>query len=131
MKQFLDTNILVYGFTQHDPRQTIALQLMAEGGVVSVQVLNEVANVLRKKRHWPWSDVLAALETIRSGLDEVVPVSLEAHRIGLTLAQDHQLSVYDAMIVAAALRSGCDVLFTEDLQHGRRFGALEILNPFA
>lgn len=60
----------------------------------------------------------------------MVPITLETHVAAVTLAREHRLSFYDALIVAAALEAGCDTLFSEDLQHGRTIGPLRIRNPF-
>jgi predicted nucleic acid-binding protein len=57
-------------------------------------------------------------------------ISLSTHQAAVALARDHNIAFYDALIVAAAQEAGCDTLFTEDMQHGRKFGGLTIVNPF-
>jgi predicted nucleic acid-binding protein len=104
---------------------------LAEGGVASVQVLNEFANVARKKLRVGWPEIELALAQFRSALDTVAPISLNTHTIGMELARDHKLPVYDALIVAAAIEAGCDTIYSEDLQAGRGFGGVRIVNPFA
>ena len=130
MKPFLDTNILVYAALSDDPRRPTAERLLAAGGTISVQVLNEFANVARTKLKWPWPDVEAMLSLVRGRSGRVRGISLLTHEAALALARDHGLSFYDALIVAAAIEAGCDTLFTEDMQHGRTFGDLAIVNPF-
>jgi predicted nucleic acid-binding protein len=130
VKPFIDTNVLVYAALSNDPRCPTAERLLAAGGTVSVQVLNEFANVARGKLKWAWPDIEAMLALVRSRMGRVRELSVLTHEAALALARDHGLGVYDALIVAAALDAGCDTLFTEDLQHGRKFGSLTIVNPF-
>ena len=59
-----------------------------------------------------------------------MPITFEIHAAAVVLAREHGLSIYDALIVAAALEAGCDTLFSEDMQHQRAFGAMRIVNPF-
>jgi predicted nucleic acid-binding protein len=130
VKPFLDTNVLVYAVLSDDPRCPTAERLLAAGGTISVQVLNEFASVARGKLKWPWLDIEATLSLVRSQSRRVRDVSVLTHSAALALARDHGLSFFDALIVAAAIEAGCDTLFTEDMQHGRKFGGLTIVNPF-
>ena len=129
MKRFFDTNILVYAFLDIDKRDK-AIAVLAEGGRISVQVLNEFTNVARQKRQRPWPEIEAAITVIREWFPDIVPLTEQTHARALALARDHGLSFYDALIVAAAQEAGCDTLFTEDMQHGRKFGSVNIVNPF-
>jgi predicted nucleic acid-binding protein len=82
---------------------------------------------------WTWQRWTARAEAISDVLALVDPplaLTLELHAAARALAEDHRLSFYDALIVAAALGAGCDTLFTENMQHGRSFGGLSIVNPF-
>jgi predicted nucleic acid-binding protein len=135
MRHFFDTNVLVYTRDPEDPvkqaRARALIERAIEEGafVLSTQVLLEFyATALRRRLLGP-SQALA-LVRFWGSLD-VVPHSAELIARGLELHQAHRLSVWDGLIVQAALDAGCDVLFSEDLQHGRRFGALEVVNPFA
>jgi predicted nucleic acid-binding protein len=130
LSTFFDTNILIYA-QQSGPKAQIAQALMAEGGVISVQVLNETANVLLRKFGRSWAEVEQALADIEDVLGPALPLTGQTHRAAIGLARDHGLSIYDALIIAAALEAGCDRLLSEDLQHGRRFGVLVVQNPFA
>jgi predicted nucleic acid-binding protein len=127
---FLDTNILVYA-QQTGVKAEISQDLIAEGGTISVQVLNELANVLRKKLGRNWRDIELVLADLDNAFDPALPLTVETNRVALALARDHNIAFYDALIVAAAQEAGCDTLFTEDLQHGRKFGNLTIVNPFS
>lgn len=128
--RFLDTNILVYAFAADDPRSARAEALMAEGGAIGVQVLNEFTNVARRKLRWQWAQIEAALVVIEELLGPARPLTTTIHARAVVLARDHKLSFYDALIVAAAVDAGCAALCSEDLQHGQKFGNLRIDNPF-
>jgi predicted nucleic acid-binding protein len=107
-----------------------AQELVAEGGTISVQVLNEIANVSRRKMGLSWAETRNFLSMIR-GLLEVKPITTEIHDVGISLPERYQLSVYDSMIVSAALSAECDLLLSEDLQDGLLInGRLRVLNPF-
>jgi predicted nucleic acid-binding protein len=127
---FFDTNVLVY-LTSGDPAKADRAEAMiAGGGGISVQNLNELANVARRKIGMSWQDTHAFLSLLR-GLLNVHPVSVETHETGLALAERYQLSIYDSMIAASALQAGCDTLWSEDMQHGMVIdGRLRIVNPF-
>ncbi len=127
---FFDTNVLVYFALPGGAHADRADALIAEGGTISVQVLNELANVARHKMRMSWAETSEALHLVRSLL-EVEPVTLEVHALGLSLAERYGFHVYDAMIVAAALEAGCTTLWSEDMQHGQQIaGQLTIRNPF-
>lgn len=129
---FLDTNLLLYAALQPDPRSDAARALLAQGGVVSVQVLNEFAAVARRKLHRPWPEIIQALAAIRSLCQPPQPLTLATHEAALSLAGRYGFPLYDALIVAAALEAGCTTLFSEDLQDGQVIeGRLTIRNPFA
>jgi predicted nucleic acid-binding protein len=129
VRTFLDTNVLVYA-TSNDPRCERAQALIAAGGTTSVQVLNELVNVLRKKLKRDWGAIEKAVSDFRNVLDPVLPLTPETHDAAIALAREHSLSFYDALIVASALEANCEVLFTEDMQHGRTIGTLTVRNPF-
>ncbi len=129
VEAFLDTNVLVYAVST-DVRGPIARRLLRRGGVVSVQVLNEFANVARKKLGRDWPTVEEALRSFRELLDPVLPLTVATHEAAIGLAREHALPFYDALIIASALEGGCSQLLTEDLQDNRRFGRLTVRNPF-
>lgn len=130
VKPFLDTNILVYAFANNSPKAEIAERLLASGGVISVQVLNEFANVSRRKLSLDWKEIEERINVVRGLLDAPAPTTIETHLAACALAREQRSSFYDALIVAAALETGCATLFSEDLQNGRRIGALTFQNPF-
>jgi predicted nucleic acid-binding protein len=134
---FLDTNIFVYSFDMgaagklRQARQLILQGITTRKGVVSYQVVQEFFNVALRKFAQP----MTAAEA-EQYLDSVFRPLLAVHSSqplfahALRLEQRHRLSWYDSLIVAAALESQCALLYSEDLQHGQRFGELQISNPF-
>ena len=127
---FLDSNIVLYLASGDLRKADRAQELVAEGGTISVQVLNEIANISRRKMGLSWAETRNFLLMIR-GLLKVEPITIEIHDIGISLAERYQLSVYDSMIVSAALSAECDTLLSEDLQDGLLInGRLRVLNPF-
>ncbi len=129
-RYFFDTNVLIYAFAAEDARSARAESLIAEGGVIGVQVLNEFTNVTRRKLRWQWDQIEAALAVLEELFGAVAPLTTAIHARAVVLAREHELSFYDALIVAAAHDAGCRTLFSEDLQHGQKFGTLTVANPF-
>ena len=129
MSSFIDTNVLVYA-QGTDSKSEIARQVVLAGGVISVQVLNEFAAVLRRKFRLEWDVIADALADARTALGPARPVDVDIHLNAVTLARLHDFGFYDALIVASAIEAGCDTLLTEDLQSGRRVAGLTIVNPF-
>ena len=128
--RFFDTNILIYAFAADDPRSPRAESLISEGGVIGVQVLNEFTNVTHHKLRWHWDHIEASLAVVEELCGPVAPLTAAIHARAVILARERKLSVYDALIVAAAQDAGCQILFSEDFQHGQRFGKLTVENPF-
>ena len=130
-RAFIDTNVLAYLLSGDSAKADRAESLLAHGGVISVQVLNELATVCSRKLGLSWPEIRELLGTVRT-LCRVEPLTLATHERMLDIAERYGFSVYDSMIVAAALGADCRVLWTEDLQHGQRIEArLIVNNPFA
>ena len=97
-----------------------------------MQILNEFVSVARRKLQMPWSDVTEALAAFRELCPSPLAVTIAIHEAALTIAEKHSYGIYDALIIAAALESGCAVLYSEDFQDGQTIdGQLTIRNPFA
>jgi len=126
---FFDTNVPLYLLSGNDAQAARAETLLAAGGVVSVQVLNEFASVTSKKLRMTWLEIGELLAGIRASC-EVVPLTEEVHKLGLAIAERHQLSVYDGMIWAAAILSDCSTLYSEDMRPGLKIGNTLLQNPF-
>ena len=135
MRSFFDSNVLVYALSSQDTDKRLqALSLIGQASaqralVVSTQVLVETFNVLTRKCDVLARDALDALRLLTPRCEVVVPDAAAVLR-ALELAVEHSLSPWDGLIVQAALLGDCSQLYTEDMQHGRRFGGLQILNPF-
>lgn len=129
MTAFFDTNVLVYTITD-DARGDVARSRLSDGGVISAQVLNEFVRVARKKLRLDWAIIEAALAELRALVNDVRPVALSTHEFAVSLARRDGFDIYDALILAAAIEAGCETLYSEDFQHGRRFGDCTIVNPF-
>ncbi len=131
MPAFADTNIVVYAFAKDDAKIAVAEGILEKQPTISVQVISEFLNVCRVKlgmdiptRHKLARELIAGCNVV--ALDpRVVEKAMEVEAEG-------QISYWDVLIVAAALLSGCDTLYTEDLEGGRTFdGQLTVVNPFA
>jgi predicted nucleic acid-binding protein len=129
-RAFFDTNILLYLLSDDQAKADRAEDVLAAGGVVSVQVLNEFVSVAGRKLAMKWPEIRECLEPLRSILT-VEPVTAETHDSAVSLAERYNIAFYDALIVSAAQLAGCDALYSEDLQHGQVFEKrLTIRNPF-
>ena len=129
MSAFFDTNILVYA-QQTGAKADRARALFKGGGKLSVQVLNEFTAVSQRKQRKDWRDIAEAISDVLMMVEQPLPLTLDLHAAARALAEKDRISIYDALIVASALQAGCDTLLTEDLQHGRKFGGLTVVNPF-
>jgi predicted nucleic acid-binding protein len=128
---FLDTNVLIYATLQPDPRSEPARRLMARRGVISVQVLNEFANVAHRKLHRSWPEILTALKAIRVLCQSPRSITTDTHEVALAIAARSGYQLYDALVIASALEARCTRLLSEDLQDGQVIdGRLTIQNPF-
>jgi predicted nucleic acid-binding protein len=128
--RFLDTKILVYAHQEGDDRTPIARQILFEGGVIGVQVLNEFASVLRAKLGFPWPKVQEAVNNILVLCPNPRPLSVDTHMHALGLSERFGFPIWDGLIVAAAIEARCPTLLTEDLPHGQVVEGVRILNPF-
>src|ERR1700678_2751831 len=125
-RTFFDTTILVYAVSGGDPRAAIAENLLATGGSISVQVLNEFAAVARRKLDMSWEEIGDALTAVRTLCGPPAPLTVQIHDAALAIAAQHGYHIYDALILAAALDEDCDLLYSEDMQNGQRLGTLTI-----
>ncbi len=136
MRVFLDTNVLIY-WVDSGPRADQVEKFLEADAVISVQVLNEFANVLRKKRNLPLAAISELVETLLHTC-EISDLTVRIHHLALALAGRYKLGIYDANILAAAAEMGCALVYSEDMQHGMSVsipkslggGSLSIKNPF-
>lgn len=131
IEAFFDTNVLIYLATPDPEKAGRTEALVRRGGVISIQVLDEFASVASRKYKAPWPQIHAVLTALKDAL-EVRPVTLETHELGLRVAERYRFSVYDSMLIAAALLAGCRTFYSEDMHDGQVIeGRLTIRNPFA
>lgn len=128
---FLDTNVVIYSLSLDEQKQSKAIALLSRKPVVSVQVLSESANIMRRKMGFDSAAIRAVVNRISQTCGNVEPLTLETLNTGINIADRYGFSHYDSLIIASALHAGCDTLFSEDLQHGQTIdGRLVIINPF-
>ncbi len=129
---FFDTNILIYAMTPADRRSIRAESLLRQGGSVSVQVLNEFANVAHRKLKRSWPETVDALAALRVLFPQPRPIGAAEHDAALAIAHRYGLAFYDSMIIASALEAGCSTLWSENMHDEQIIdGQLTIRNPFA
>jgi predicted nucleic acid-binding protein len=129
-KPFFDTNLLIYAMAEADPRSEIARDLLADGGVLSLQVLNEFVAAARRKLRMSWQEIADALGAFRTLCPNPVPITLKTHEAALGIAERYGYAIYDSLILAAALESSCTTLYSEDMQSGQTIRGITICNPF-
>lgn len=128
---FVDTNVLLYLLSKDVAKADRAEQILRSVPHISVQILNEIANVLRRKFGLSWPETQQFLAGVRAICPLPQPVTIDTHERALLISERYGLSVYDAMVVAAALHAGCTTLYSEDMQSGLRIDeTLVIVNPF-
>lgn len=135
MKVALDTNVLAYaeginGTKQREAALAIIRKLPQEVGVVPIQVLGELFNVLVKKAGKSRSEARDALLSWRDAFS-VVQTSPEILLAAADLASDHQLGIWDAVILSATAHAGCRLLLSQDLQDGFTWAGVTVVDPFA
>jgi predicted nucleic acid-binding protein len=131
-KTFLDTNIIIYGYSQDEPEKQKYAHECAQGSDVwiSTQVLNETINTLKRKFSLDYSQIIAVVDELTQQF-QIAIVSIETIDNALAIAQRYQYSYFDSLIIASALEVGCDRLYSEDLQDGQRIeNQLTLANPF-
>lgn len=129
-KPFIDSNVILYLLSSDESKADKAEEIVAVGGMISVQVLSEVTSVCHRKLKMDWAEIEAVLEAIKANL-EVVPLTEKTHALAVQICQRYQLSFYDAHICAAAIEVGTTQLLSEDMQDGLVVDGVPIKNPFA
>jgi predicted nucleic acid-binding protein len=134
MRRFFDTNILIYAYGRTDvlkrdlARACMEEAIAADEFTLSIQVLAEFYRTAVRLNIMGASQAQALVRLWSE--HDVVHQTPDLLARSISLHQEHSLAFWDAMIVQAAIDARCGVLLSEDLQHGRRFGDLEIVNPF-
>ena len=127
---FFDTGVVLYLLSADDEKADRAEDLLADGGAISVQVLNEFVAVATRKLGFSIAEAREALAAVRD-VCVTHAVTEESHERGLAVAERYGFALFDSMLIAAALLAGCTTLYSEDLQHRQLIeGRLRIVNPF-
>ena len=127
---FLDTNVVLYAFTPSGDKTLTAEQILLRGGVVSVQVLNELTSVARTKFKMSWSEVKRVILGTTVLCPNPSALTYETYLEARRISERYGFSIWDGLIIASALDAGCTRLYTEDLQHGQVVEGVRIENPF-
>ena len=128
-KPFIDSNVILYLLSDDAAKADKAESILQAGGVISVQVLNEIVSVSQRKLKMPWDEIDVLLQALKA-IVQVVPLTETSYELAVQLCKRYQLSFYDAHICAAALIAGSTVLLSEDMQDGMVFDGLVVNNPF-
>jgi len=128
-KPFIDSNVILYLLSSDSLKADKAEALLAAGGVISVQVLNEVVSVCQRKLKMDWAEIDAVLQALKANVN-IVPLTEASHALAVQICKRYQLSFYDAHICAAALFAGVQEVSSEDMQDGMIVDNLVIKNPF-
>lgn len=126
---FFDSNVPLYLLSSDSDKADRAERVLAEGGTISVQVLNEFVAVARRKHAVPWTTIEQSLSVLRH-VCQVQPLTVATHDKAVELAKRYGMPIYDATIAASALEAGCEILYSEDFQHAQKLDGLTVLNPF-
>lgn len=130
-RAFLDSNVLLYALAEDDPREGAAARLLAAGGTISAQALNESSAVARRKLGLSWPEVEQALSAIRALCPPPLPTTIGTHEAALGIAGRLGYRFHDGLIIASALEADCAALFSEDMEDRQVVeGRLTIRNPF-
>lgn len=126
----IDSNVALYAFID-DPRSSIAERIIADGPIISVQLLNEFSNVARRKLGFDWNKIASAIDDLLRLCPTIVALTPMIHHDARRIAERYKLSIYDALMIAAAIDAECGTLFSEDMQNGLIIeDRLTIINPF-
>ena len=128
-RPFIDSNIILYLLSSDIVKADKAEAILEAGGVISVQVLNEVVSVCQRKLKMHWDEIDAVLQAVKASV-QVVPLTEATHELAVQLSKRYQLSFYDAHICAAAVVAGAKIVLSEDMQDGMLVDGLVIKNPF-
>ena len=128
-KPFIDSNVILYLLSSDTEKADIAEAVLETGGVISVQVLNEVVSICQRKLKMCWDEIDAVLRAVKVSV-QIVPLTEATHELAVLICKRYQLSFYDAHICSAALIAGSQIVLSEDMQHGMVVDSLAVNNPF-
>ena len=127
---FFDTNVLLYLLSSDNDEASCVEAIVSQGGIISVQVLNEFTSVASRKLKMTYPEIREYLQTI-CAVCSVQTLTVETHQLGLDIAERYGFSFYDSLIVSAALLADCSTLYSEDMQHGQEIeNRMVVTSPF-
>ena len=126
---FIDSNVILYLLSGDPVKADRAEAILGKGGLVSVQVLNEITSVCMRKLKMPWEETDAVLLAVKATC-EVIPLTVASHEKAVEISKRYPLSFYDAHICASAILSGVKLTWSEDMQNGMKIDGMTIRNPF-
>lgn len=129
-RPFFDTNFVLYAYTPSESYTQRAEQLLLQGGEISVQVLNEIVSVARRKLKMNWGQVRQLIQDTLLFCPHPRPLTADLHLHAIRISERYGFAIWDGLIVASALDADCDMLYTEDMQHGQVIEGIRIVNPF-
>jgi predicted nucleic acid-binding protein len=126
-----DTNVAIYAFTDTGAKAEAARVVIERADFISVQVLNEFTNAVRRKQNRPWSEIRAAVDRLRRAVPKIISIDETAHLEAVRLVERYQIGFYDALMLGVALLAGGRTFYSEDLQHGMTIDeTIRVVNPF-
>ena len=126
-----DTNVAVYAFTDVSAKAATARVVIERADFISVQLLNEFANVARRKQGRSWGEIRPALDRLRRAVPSILAIDEAAHCKAVRLVERYKIGFYDALMLGVALSSGGRTFYSEDMQHGMTIDeTLRVVNPF-
>ena len=129
--EFIDTNIVIYTLSKDEYKQKKSIELLAAMPVMSVQVLSETANIMKRKLGFDVAAIRAVINRINQECSLLQPITLTTLNLALNIAERYSISHYDSLIIGAALQANCTILYSEDMQHGQIIEEqIRIINPF-
>ena len=128
-KPFIDSNVILYLLSDDAAKADKAENILQAGGVISVQVLNELVSVCQRKLKMPWDEIETLLQAVKASV-HIVPLTETSHELAVQICKRYQLSFYDAHICSAALIADSKIVLSEDMQDGMVVDGLVINNPF-
>jgi predicted nucleic acid-binding protein len=130
VKPFLDTNVIVYALANDPGKKAIAEELLLEDSCISVQVVNEFVSVAVRKLGYSRESAIAAARIVMNQC-KVLPLDAEDIRVAFQITERQGFNHWDSLILAVAKRHGCDVVYSEDMQHGQDVAqGMRVINPF-
>jgi predicted nucleic acid-binding protein len=127
---FLDSNILLYAIGNDKYKKGLSIELIRKKPVITIQVLNEISNIMIRKLKLSHQDIHNIIDFIIQKCD-MNSIDIITVRKALDISEKYKYSYYDSLIIASALENNCNILYTEDMHHGQNIeNILKIINPF-